>query len=149
MVWDTRVRRLGWVCFALMWVALGFVIYSAVTDREMAPFGTPLRLFFVLLALFFVFLFGSFAVGKFEKEHIRRTGMPAKATIVSVWDTGTRLNDQPLVRIELDVQPPYDSRFTTTVEYVMSYSDLQHLQPGGRVPVYYIEGTTDVALADL
>ncbi len=85
----------------------------------------------------------------FEKENIKKKGILAKAVILNVAETGTRLNDQPLLKIELEVQPPYDSRFTTTVEYVMSYSDMFQLEPGKKVPVYYIDGTTEVALADL
>jgi len=53
------------------------------------------------------------------------------------------------MQIELEVQPPYDSRFTTTVEYVVPFSFLVQLQPGTVVKVYYLEETKEVALADL
>ncbi|MDD1683563.1 MAG: hypothetical protein LUO98_06990 [Methanoregula sp.] len=148
MVWEQRVRRIAWICFALMWVPLAFVVFAAVTETEEPPVPA-LVLLFSFCILFAILLFGSFVVGSREKERIKKTGIPAKATILSVSETGTRINDQPLVRIGLEVQPPYESRFTTTVEYVLSYAVLPQIRPGDKVPVYYIEGTTEVALADL
>jgi hypothetical protein len=130
-----------------MWIALGFVIIAALTDEDEPPVAA-LVLFFGLCLLFAILQFGSFTVGRLEKENIKRTGIPAKAVILSVSETGTRLNDQPLLKIEPEVQPPYDSRFTTTVEYIVPYLESLHLQPGKKVPVYYIDGTTEVALAD-
>jgi len=148
MVWEKRVRRIAWVCFALMGVPLVFVVFAAVTDTEEPPV-TALVLLFSLCILFAILLFGSFGIGRREKERIKITGIPAKATIISVSETGTTVNDQPLVRIELEVQPPYDFRFVTTVEYILPYSAIPQMQPGNKVPVYYMEGTTEVALADL
>lgn len=148
MVWEKRVRRLSWVFFFLMWIALGFVIVAALTDEDEPPVAA-LVFFFGMCVLFAVLQFGSFTLGRFEKENIKKKGIPAKAVILSISETGTRLNEQPLLKIELEVQPPYDSRFVTTVEYVMSYSDMSQLEPGKKIPVYYIDGTTEVALADL
>lgn len=148
MVWERRMRRFAWVLFAVMWLPLAFVIWSAVTDAEEPPFRAMI-LFFVLMVLFMVLLFGSFAVGSYEKKRIRISGTEAKATILSVSETGMRLNDQPIVRIALEVQPPYDSRFVATAEYVLSYGDLSGLEEGRQVRVYYREDTREVALADL
>jgi len=66
--------------------------------------------------IFTILLFCSFTVGRLEKENIKKKGIPAKAAILQVSETGTRINDQPLVKIEPEAQPPYDSRFVTTVE---------------------------------
>lgn len=148
MVWEKRVRLGAWICFALMGVPLVFVVYAAVTDTEEPPVPA-LVLLFSLCILFAILLFGSFGIGRREKERIKKTGIPAKATIISVSETGTSINDQPLVRIGLEVQPPYDSRFVTTMEYILPHSAVPQMQPGAKVMVYYIEGSTEVALADL
>lgn len=141
------MRRFAWVLFFLMWFPLAFIVYAAVTETEEPPVQA-LVLFFGLMMLFAILLIGSFGIGSLEKDRIKRSGIPAKATIRSISETGTTINDQPLVRIELDVQPPYDSRFTATVEYILSYLVLQDLQVGREVPVYYLEDTKEVALAD-
>lgn len=142
------MRRFAWVLFFLMWFPLAFVIYAAVTETGEPPVEA-LVLFFGLMMLFAILLIGSFGIGSLEKDRIKRSGIPAKATILSVSETGTTINDQPLVRIELEVQPPYDSRFAAVVEYILPYADRQGLQAGKKVPVFYLEDTKEVALADL
>jgi hypothetical protein len=148
MVWEQRVRRISWIFFFLMWIPLVFVIYAAVTETEEPPVEA-LVLFFGLMVLFAILLIGSFGIGSLEKDRIRRSGIPAKATVLTVSDTGTMVNNQPLLRIGLEVQPPYDSRFVATVEYVVPYSFLPQVQPGNTLQVFYLEDTKEVAIADL
>ena len=148
MVWEQRVRRVSWVFFFLMWLPLVFVIYAAVTETEEPPVEA-LVLFFGLMVLFAILLIGSFGIGSLEKDRIKRSGIPANASVLTVSDTGTMVNNQPLLRIGLEVQPPYDSRFTATVEYVVPYSFLPQVQPGKTLQVFYREDTKDVAIADL
>ncbi len=64
MVWEKRVRRLSWIFFFLMWIALGFVFFAAVTDEDEPPV-TALVLFVGLCLLFAILLFGSFTIGRF------------------------------------------------------------------------------------
>ena len=149
MAWEKRLRQISWVFFLIMWVPLGVMIYTSVTDGDEEIIEYALIPFFILCMLFAIVLVGSFGVGWLERENIKKKGIPAKATILSLSDTGTTVNDQPLMQIELEVQPPYDSRFTTTVEYVVPFSFLMQLQPGTVVKVYYLEETKEVALADL
>jgi hypothetical protein len=148
MVWEQRARQLSWIFFILMGIPLAVVIWSAVRETEEPPLEA-LVLFFALCMLFAFLQAGSFAIGWFEKKQIKKNGTPARATILSVSETGTRVNDRPLFRIELEVQPPYDSRFVTIVEYVVPYSYLTQLQAGNKVPVFYLEDSKEVALADL
>jgi hypothetical protein len=148
MAWEKCIRSVLWV-FIIMWIPLGFLIYQAVTDGDRDSIGIATGLFFFLCIVFTILLVGSFGIGSLEKEEIKKKGIAAKATIVSVTDTGTMINNQPQLRIELDVQPPYDSRFRKTVEYVVLYSFLPQVQPGNTIPIYYLEETKGVALADL
>jgi hypothetical protein len=148
MVWEKRVRRISWVFFILMWIPLGIVVFSAVTEVEEPPV-TALAALFLFVILFAVFQIGSFGIGWLEKEKIKKKGITAKATILSVSDTGTMVNNQPLLSIELEVHPSYDSRFVATIEYVVPYSFLPQVQPGNTLQVYYSEETKEVALADL
>ena len=106
MVWEKRVRRFSWVFFFFMWIALGFVIFAALTDEDEPPVAA-LVFFFGMCILFVILQFGSFTVGRLEKENIKKKGIPAKALILSISETGTRLNDQPLLKTELEVHPPF------------------------------------------
>jgi hypothetical protein len=137
-----------WVFFILMWIPLVIVVFSALKKEEDPPV-LALGLFFILFIRFTILLVGSFGIGWIEKENIKKKGMPAKATIINFSDTGILVNNQPQLSIELEVQPSYDSRFRTTVEYGIPNSALPQSQPGKTVSVYYIEETKEVALADL
>jgi len=148
MGWDQRLRRISWVFFALMWLAVAVVSISAIMEEEEPPLPAIAALF--ACAMLFAFLqVGSFFVAWREREQIKATGIPAKATIMSITTTGTEVNDEPLIRIELEVQPPYDERFVTTVEYVVPYSSLPDLQKGIEVRVFWREGTHEVAIEGL
>jgi len=148
MAWEQRVRRISWIVFLLMWVPLAGVVWSAITESEEPPI-LAIAAIFLSVILFAVFQVGSFGIGWLEKEKTRKKGIPAKASVLSVSDTGTMVNNQPLLRIGLEVQPPYDSRFTATVEYIVPYSFLPQVQPGNTLQVFYLEDTKDVAIADL
>jgi len=149
MVWEERARRFAWVFFAIMWIPVAYLVYLAMIDapEEMTYPVMPLFIFFC--TGFALLLAGSFGIGWFERENIKKKGIPATATILSVSDTGWTVNDRPKLSICLDVYPPYEPRFLKTVEYVVPYSFLPQLQEGKKIPVLYIEGTDQVALADL
>jgi hypothetical protein len=147
MIWEKRVRYLSWVFFYLMWVAVIWYMvvslgYEGIDDLRILPF-------FVFLALFLVLQVGAISVDRYEKEQVRRKGIPAHATIVSMAGTGRLIMNEPEYFFELDVQPPYEPRFVTTVEYVVPYAAVSRVQPGRNVQVRYIEGTKEVALTDL
>lgn len=148
MASDQRLRRISWVFFALMWIAAALVTYAAIMEEEDPPLPAIAALF--ACAMLFAFLqVGSFFVAWREREQIKATGIPAKATILEITTTGTEVNDEPLIRIELEVQPPYDERFVATVEYIVPYSTLRDLQKGMVVRVFWREGTHEVAIEGL
>lgn len=74
---------MSWVFFFLMWIAIGVVVFAAVTDTEEPPV-TALVFASGMCIIFTILLFGSFTVGRLEKENIKKKGIPAKATILSI-----------------------------------------------------------------
>jgi hypothetical protein len=149
MVWEERVRRIAWISFALMWIPVAYLVYLAAIDAPEDSIYPAMPVFLVFCIGFALLLAGSFGIGWFERENIKKKGIPATATILSVSDTGWTVNDQPKLSICLDVRPLYEPRFLKTVEYVVPYAYLPQLKEGNKVPVLYIEGTDQVALADL
>jgi hypothetical protein len=67
--------------------------------------------------------------------HLAETGLPGTATILAVRDTGTRIDFQPLVELDLLVtvtgRPPYPLTLSTVVPVVGQ----GRLTPGGTVSV--------------
>lgn len=116
-----------------IWIPLAGVFFSAVTVEEDAPV-LALCLFFILCLLFNIPLIGSSGTGWPEEDNLRKKEIPAKDTIISISETGTRLDDQPLLKTELAEQPLYESRFVTSVEQVVPYSFLPQVQQDKILP---------------
>jgi len=51
---------------------------------------------------------------------LTQTGIPAKATVLKIEDTGAMINYDPVVRMQLKVQPDYGAGFETAAETVVS-----------------------------
>lgn len=148
-MWELWLRRAAWGSFLLMWVPFGQMILAGAGDEDRGHFIRPLLLFVLLCGLFIILFFLSFRVGRFEKDRLRRTGIPAKATVISIRKTGTSINDQPLMAIELEVHHPYGARFRATAEYFMPYPPPPEFSPGRMVQVFFLEDTREVAVDGL
>ena len=70
-------------------------------------------------------------------SQVMQTGVTATATIVNTWDTGMRINDNPQVGIQLQVQPPNGAPFQAEVRQTVSIVHLGMYQPGATVQVKY------------
>jgi hypothetical protein len=71
------------------------------------------------------------------KREVLQTGTDAMATILSIHDTGVQINDQPMLRLRLQVQARGLSPFEAEVEQVVPYAQLSVHQPGARLAVKY------------
>ena len=70
-------------------------------------------------------------------SQVMQSGVTATATIVNTWDTGMRINDNPQVGIQLQVQPPNGAPFQAEVRQTVSIVHLGMYQPGATVQVKY------------
>ncbi|GEM_PF-1926624 len=94
---------------------------------------------------FGAFIFPLIAHRKAQRN-ILREGQSANAKILALSDTGTRINDNPLVSISLEVYSPTQPAFRAEVSQVVSIIHLPSFQPGKIVNVKYIPGTNQIAL---
>ena len=92
--------------------------------------------------LFTVVVFGvvGFIIWRVMKSmgpnrEILKTGIPAKATIRQVWQTGTFVNYNPQVGLQLEVQPPTGSAYMAQVNVVVPMVNIPQFQPGVVLPV--------------
>ncbi len=73
----------------------------------------------------------------FRDERIMARGQVATARVISLSDTGSRVNDQPVATIELEVRPPGAAAFTATAQTVVTAINAMQFQPGKQVSVRY------------
>jgi hypothetical protein len=152
MTWDRTVRLVAWVCFGLMWIALAvFILHhpaGAPADQVMLPVFAFLGLLAAFIILFLISFLGPFAVSWRESRFVRKYGTLVPAVTRDLTDTGIYLNHQPVLDIALEVYPPGGPAFEATVRRRIPYSSIPQLQPGSELQVWYIPGTTRVAMQE-
>ena len=150
------MRRLGWIFFALMWIPFTgiFIGMIGMPDGDYAWSELPAITRFSLIgvSVFFVGTFamqiGAIVVGAVTNRALRKEGLPAEAKILSISDTGTTINENPVVRLRLEVHPQDGLPFETEAEQLISRLQVPMIQPGMTVPVKYDPDSLDVALVE-
>ena len=92
-------------------------------------------------------------VGRFTGENvssqIRAKGSPAKAVVLKIWETGTRVNHSPVVGFELEVRadglPPWRAK----TKALVSILAIPRIQPGMEIDVFYDPGDPRRVAIDL
>lgn len=89
---------------------------------------------FILLSLipFIKKYFDDNSITKFKKD-----GIPAKAIILSIIDTGGYYNDRPQVKMILEVRPENQEPYETEIKMFISPVYLPQYQPGAHLKVLY------------
>ena len=70
-----------------------------------------------------------------QDRNIVENGIPARAKILSVRQTGVMLNNQPQVEFLLEVHPPSGMPYQTQAKAVVSLVQIPQVQPGAEVAV--------------
>ncbi len=63
------------------------------------------------------------------------TGETAQATVVSLWETGTSVNDRPLIGMLLQVQPANGQPYEVKTTQLISMLQIPQFQPGHKLVV--------------
>ena len=64
-----------------------------------------------------------------------KNGTPAQATILRIWDTGTTINDNPVVGFLLEVRPQNLPAYQAESKSMIPRLSIPQFQPGATVPV--------------
>jgi hypothetical protein len=99
-----------------------------------AGIGVGLGITFIMIAVGYLF-YRVFIRPSIEHSRIVKTGIRGTATILSLKETGTRINNQPLVKMKLEVTLPGSAPYTTDAKAVISYFHVSQFQPGAVVAV--------------
>jgi len=84
-----------------------------------------------MFCLFYKLLFAPIL----NASRLQKTGLPGKAIITAVADTGVTINNNPQVKLTLDVKNSFGQRYTTTCRTLVSRINPFVFQPGMEVPV--------------
>ena len=73
--------------------------------------------------------------GEDVNRPVRENGVPASAKVLEIWDTGVRLNDNPVVGFRLLVTLEDGSSYEAETKNVVSVVHIPQVQPGAVLPV--------------
>jgi hypothetical protein len=68
-------------------------------------------------------------------SRLQKTGIPGKATILEVKDTGVTINNNPQVKLMLEVKNNFGQKYTTQCRVLVSRINPNMFMPGMEVPV--------------
>ena len=68
-----------------------------------------------------------------RQQSIAEKGQPAAATLLEYWDTGTTINDDPLVGMLLEVRPLGGSPYQSKLKTVIPRLSINMLKPGAHL----------------
>ncbi len=84
-----------------------------------------------MMMLFYKLFFGPMI----NASRLMKTGLPGKATITEVHDTGVTINNNPQVKLMLDVKNQFGQTYSTTIRTLVSRIQPNLYQAGMVVPV--------------
>lgn len=159
MKFANRLRKSGHVFFLLLWLPFVMIFLTGPFSTVIWAPGekpasvlwtmTPWIILTVAFAVAGVFCFiASLLVGGFSNISIMAKGRDAEATVLSITDTGSTVNDNPILDFSLEVRPPDAGAFKAVARKNVSLIDLPSIQPGKTVHVRYIPGKEQVAIVD-
>jgi hypothetical protein len=82
-----------------------------------------------------VFFFVRRYMKRITGADLKATGEPAVATVVQMWDTGTTVNQHPVVGFLLNVQPSTSAPYQVQTQSMIPRLSIGQVQPGAQVRV--------------
>lgn len=105
---------------------------------------TILIITFVLLLLYFVFSKTIFPLVRLSqmKKRLMREGLEAEAVLLNMEQTGLYVNNQPQIKLQVQVHPPTGRNFVSEIREVLTLIDLSQLRIGSTLKVKYNPANT-------
>jgi hypothetical protein len=124
---------------------LGGILGLAVAIYFAPVMGSIIAAIFIIV---FGWLYISFFRGLGGSKKILETGLPAQATILEVRDTGVTVNNNPQIKLILQVTPSTGIPYQAEVKLLISRLETYKYQPGMTLPVKYDPNDTSRVAID-
>lgn len=111
-------------------VGIGAVVATAGSTGTYISIGM-VAFFGGMFYLFYRVFFKSMI----NTSRLQKTGLPGKAIIMEVRDTGVTINNSPQVKLILEVKNTFGQKYTTQTRVLVSRLNMNAYMPGMEVPV--------------
>lgn len=75
--------------------------------------------------------------GEDVAREVRGKGLPAKGRVLKIWETGVRVNDNPVVGFLLEIHAKEMAPYEAETKALISILWIPQIQPGAVLPVRY------------
>jgi hypothetical protein len=106
--------------------------------------GGIILLFGGMFFLFYKLFFGPMILA----SRLRKTGLPGKALIKEVRDTGVTINNSPQVKLLLEIKNSLGQKYTTKIRTLVSRLQPQLYQAGMTIPVLIDPKDDNIVVVD-
>jgi hypothetical protein len=89
----------------------------------------------VVMCFVFFVMYRAFIKPNMDYSRLLKTGIRGTGKVLSISETGTRINNQPLCKLELQVQIPGQVVYTAVTKTVISYLQASQFYTGAEVAV--------------
>jgi 3D (Asp-Asp-Asp) domain-containing protein len=80
---------------------------------------------------------GPFILGVIQTREVLAHGVPAQALIIGMTDTGTRINDVPLIAIKVEVMPVGARPYIAVFQRTLTVADADEFHRGNIIQVKF------------
>jgi hypothetical protein len=117
-----------------------FVLVGAMMGLpQVVPANHAETVQIVSVVVFMLIIFATLGIvlgkGSRVKARLAKVGVQGRAQVVSATETGTRVNNKPLIAIQMLVQAPGLQPFTAIHKEVVSHVNMGRIQPGSQVAI--------------
>ena len=117
---------------------LSEVLLSSVLPQGFDPFGGMTALFIIIpIVIAVVVIFFVVRMTRGLSAGSIKDGVTAQGAILRTWDTGTTINDNPVVGFALNVTPSTEPAFQVEMKQIVSRIQIGAFLPGATVQVVY------------
>lgn len=136
VVTDSGINLKGIVLLPILGVGLAAGV-EALTTQVGPPMSDWLSAVLIGAFILFsiVFAFRLVLKGPRQRRHLAQAGIAGKAQLLVIEQTGTRVNDEPMIKLRMLVQLPDRAAYTVLHKEVVPTILLSRLVPGSSVDV--------------
>lgn len=125
-----KMNNWAWVGIGLGIAGMMVGVYSAIAAG--GGFGF---IFVGVFVLVFFIIWRTFVGPMVNASRLQKTGVPATAKILEVKDTGVTINNNPQVKLVLEIKNSFGQKYTATCRTLVSRINPFAFQPGMQIGV--------------
>lgn len=129
-----NIRKIMLMAFVMVPIGLGLSFASSLLPSNLTAIVVPVVVVGMTVAMLAV-TFGGLMKGAARKKRVLASGLDGVAQLMEVVQTGTRVNDQPMLRLRMLIEVPGKPPYAVLHNEIVPHIRLAQVQPGVRMRV--------------